>query len=897
MSHIILALTFLFLPTSSTKAAIINLSNTSLSNDNQTQLKASTNATRPSLIITASKRSNQAPRLPNSTFPVEAFDCAQPRNVAPVHVPSPTSCTEDDAPVRAIAQKEASYTLLQKADFIRSTARHCVVRESSLVLYCGAYDHQTLAGPLVELLHNIRIPPHECKELFRTKTWTDTRGTVHPLELNIVNHIYYTHVGSVTMDRWHTGCTGGQITHKGQSLNRMFVGRYRDITLTHEDTTIAEDGAVLLYRSQIRLPLPDCHENHMECVTLTGTYLWHPTSAPQSCRFFAIRNTTGVVVTSNSGEDVYMSTDNSLIRLLLQTSLTECDVPIQATDYDRLFVTDTTNAHRFSDDIHPNEMSIVTYSNAKDSWLYGHLTTFMDEELRRVLRNNCNKMASAAQLQFGRTAAAQTASKAGTTSHLQKDWFATAAGDIWYRYQCRRLVVHARHTNHTCFDSLPVTLNDTDRLLYQRDRNISHQDMKDIQFFMEAHTHLITQHGIPRDCVDNRPSIYKGLNNTWISYGRTLEHIHPPLRLQPEFTPSEKEQRKSPNFEKGGIYTPENVRSMERHRQAPRAITDVVTQLGRKAIQNQWHGTPGHYPTPQDILDGTQGLDYFSWFWDSVSQLGSYASILVGLCILIKIATWFAGCALRFFNHETRNRGILQRLAAAFFPSVVQYIAGINRYRDVRNTHRQQQRPDQNIEQEQLWSGVENEAQFRTRMERLKTHRQRLTTSLPPQFLHSPFNSTPDENQDSLQPINRPFRSSLISMIHKPKRLLTKDSKTSTTSLQLLPPNQFHRPRADTPYPSPNPSTPDLSLIAHMDVGSLRSLILAHIHVADHPEEVVYDLNRLLQRINVLQVELLETPRDAPAIEQNLLQEALTGIRLDLLKIPEVTAMLYRPPP
>lgn len=860
----------------------------------------------PRLVVSVQRHSNRIPRAANNSFPVEGFDCAKPRNFEPVQSFGPDSiCDENEHdPLRATDQVFTNFTVLQRADNIRSKARRCYVTESNIALYCGAFDHQTLAAPLLEIQRPKEISGEACKDLWRTRKWTDPQGRVHKLDLEVTNHIYYTHRGSVTMDKWHTGCTGGTITTKdGKSLNRMFVGRYRDITLSEMEITIDNEGGVMVYMTQTRLPTPECHAKHLSCIVRSGTYNWHPLSRSESCMLYAVRNSTGSVVTASSGQNVFMSTDQSMIRLLVGPETTKCGIAVHPTDHSRIFLTNSPDQSLFLRPLHPSEMSVITYSNAKDSWLFGKLTANIEDELRKVLKNSCKHMSSTAALQFGRQSVAQSAASGGTTSRLKDNWFTTTAGDAWYRYQCRRLHVEARDTNGTCYDSLPITLSKRDLLTYQLDRNLTVMEMTGLEFFIDPHTHLISTRGIPRDCEDDFDAIYKGRNGTWIRHGRHLTKIPPPLLLMPDSVPLPVDDSPLPEFGKGGIYTPDKVRSMEKHRQAPRAITDVVTQLGRRAMLNHWQGTPDSYPTPGDILDGASGLDFYNSFWTKVAYFGHFSAIFVVLGCVFRFCSWIAGMGLRFFNHDERGRGFWRRMKSALFPSWSSYKSGLKRYQERKAATKMAAEQQRLVEQREL------------AIRRYINNHHTLTTAFPPPtaartltpksalmppdiLAPTPF-LMPSSIPSSLNSSGCEFRP-LVAKAQVHLQASAPDLTPSPDSPDdLLPSTEDLLPSSSGLYPPvPTPQTPTrrstfpaagrppISLLA------MKSLLTSHLQLASHSHDTQIILMNLLVRANHIVQDTHDLPPTAPAAEHRILHDRITALRFDVLAVSD----LFRPP-
>jgi hypothetical protein len=159
---------------------------------------------------------------------------------------------------------------------------------------------------------------------------------------------------------------------------------------------------------------------------------------------------------------------------------------------------------------------------------------------------DCERAALIRGQAYARLAAEQRAASDGETTALGGGWFATAAGDAWYRYYCRLIWVQARHTSQ-CYSALPVILSSSDLQRYYTDRDLDlpkrinpkvgrggnqqeeGEETKEIMFFLEPHTHRLTTVGIQITCVEEFAPLYRNTNNNWMRITSTISSSRTPI--------------------------------------------------------------------------------------------------------------------------------------------------------------------------------------------------------------------------------------------------------------------------------------------------------------------------------------------------------------------------------
>jgi hypothetical protein len=438
-------------------------------------------------VETTTSGADEAARIRADFRAVEGWDCSQPKNMQTVQTRSALrNCVGQ---TKATDQRNATFLLLQKADYMRVRGQRCVMTRTMIPLFCGTYDHQTLLGPLLEIANPVALAADECKEMYKTKKWTDPKGREHPLHRNRLSQLYYEEAGESLIGTPHSGCQGGRFYSKSYKkwFDSIVAPTIVKIHLEDVDLTIDADGTVVTDRTQVRLP---CKDEDEECVTDTGTYVWDLPRQKDQCQLFKTREVRGIVVKNDEGVETFISQDGAMVRLILKRPMSLCGQLVYYTNYKKLMLSDALHEPLFQRKLDLAEMSTITYANQQDGFLYGTLTEYIQKELKSVLQNECRRDERRRGTAYAAIAAEQKAAVDGETSALGNSWFTTASGEAWYRYKCKQVVALAREKEF-CYSSIPVELSKADFDQYLRWRGLDPKVVTPdkINFFIEPHTH------------------------------------------------------------------------------------------------------------------------------------------------------------------------------------------------------------------------------------------------------------------------------------------------------------------------------------------------------------------------------------------------------------------------
>ncbi len=187
----------------------------------------------------------------------------------------------------------------------------------------------------------------------------------------------------------------------------------------------------------------------------------------------------GVDLTDSFGLTAFMSTDGSHLRLTKKEPTSRCGAIVYPTDFSELFLTAEMSYKPFLRRLHPAEISITTYSNSKDNWLFSQTTKERNKSLLALQQRQCKRDIRVRAGQHALRAAEQGALADGETASLGDGHFITSSGEVFYSYRCRPITVRARHTSdNKCYDALPVTLREADYQAYYKSRGFAEAEAK-----------------------------------------------------------------------------------------------------------------------------------------------------------------------------------------------------------------------------------------------------------------------------------------------------------------------------------------------------------------------------------------------------------------------------------
>ena len=279
----------------------------------------------------------------------------------------------------------------------------------------------------------------------------------------------------------------------------------------------------------------------------------------------------------------------------------------------------------------------------------------------------------------------------GISANLGNGYFASSAGDAYWRYKCKDILTYVRTTSR-CYESVPVRLQPKDDYRYRKALKLDLNGT--VEYFLTPHSHMLTTTGIEVECVHARPSMYLGAYGQWILIrpqgnsittepraielkGHTLEDDPP---NDPDWEPLEAEY--------GGIYLPEDIRTMEHQRQRQRAEKDISMSLGNAALERHWVGGQGtsyfHQGVGSFPLPGLPDFTGASWLYRQLILWGNLWAAIFGALITLKIFFWCGGVFCRGLEPFHPRATVTSHLLVTLIPSLQVFLQrAFRRYRPV----------------------------------------------------------------------------------------------------------------------------------------------------------------------------------------------------------------------
>jgi hypothetical protein len=630
------------------------------------------------------------------------YDCTVPTQVEAVASAEDIQC---DQPRQADKVVNATYRLLQRAEFLNITVKSCVMESARMAFFCGSSDHQTFA-PSLSYFHKKKVVSvEECRQYWAEMKWRQPGRSDHVVQLKEGNNKFRAKLaGQMWVETNEVQCEGSWFQHGAEGgTHYMNVEEYWTLTLDKQQGLVGSDDGVSLPSMGRDL---ECDGKEGSCLTKAGTFTW---VQPDSCRLFTARTDNmgevkGLVTTTDTEwgpKTHFLSTDGSMIRLEMKEQISECGRVVTTTDYDKLFLhvevaTQATDS-RLRRPLNPAEVSVVTYANQQDGFLLHSMQQRLRKELTSVMRHRCEEEEAGRKVVYARLASERRAALDGDTVALDNGWFATASGEAWIRYLCRPVTVRAMESDR-CYSSMPVDLTSEDRMIFEREHYrapdvIPERVARDAQgrtglsgqptvglaealekglrrsmmdwfpdidnhrrkrsprvervaevtsetgpsdqaeYFLEPHSHRLTQIGAPRECVANFAARYQNRHGQWLAAGPGLRLVAQPRLLHRNRTIPRLSAAWDPNVQGGGIYTKETIAQQERFLRAPRHQED----LGRK-ISNAAEVDATYLPNSGTLATGfsgmfgampTLGMAWLGKLWGAIDVWARIASILL----------------------------------------------------------------------------------------------------------------------------------------------------------------------------------------------------------------------------------------------------------------------------
>jgi hypothetical protein len=226
------------------------------------------------------------------------------------------------------------YVLLQKVPRVRIQIRTCKVTKTVVPMYCGHYDYQTMVTPLAKWGVPSKVPVHHYQQWWLNKEYNSAVSIGHPLMVNATTIILVETMGRTwATEDGEVKCKGEKFDYEGKHYENLVIIA---ITLVEDTALINPEGTLVTHQEEILL---SCQTSENSCTTDRATYLWDSPTEQEKCLYFESRHTKRTVVTTEAGDSTYMSTDGSMVRLLMKEEpISACGRLVTGTNYPTLFL-------------------------------------------------------------------------------------------------------------------------------------------------------------------------------------------------------------------------------------------------------------------------------------------------------------------------------------------------------------------------------------------------------------------------------------------------------------------------------------------------------------------------------------------------------------------------------
>ena len=579
-------------------------------------------------------------------FFLTGYDCSDPMAITPVnsHVKDP--CMDHipiDSPMKVEGvNRTMRWQVLQYEDQREIKAFRCTKFKTLTSFYCGNADHST---PIPQLSYSKRkqlVSTNDCNHMTSVGQYMTADSKMHSITVDVsLVHSYFLTGSTSAYTDWlgsQVTCTGGKV-HIGTDVIDKVVQYVTEEIMFQEERIIERpDGTLVALYDNTRL---NCALRKGQCHASLTTYIWD-IGTKRHCPLVSVRTFTGVVVHSPaSPERVVMSTDQSLLRFILKGQTEVCGLTVKRTNYDKLFELynedGTKKKNAITRKIKPNEISMSLFITNHDDVLYHRLKSQVRDEFQAVLRDDCQRNLDSTKLTHyvERELPGFRSYRLGGANYLTK------AGEVAYSYKCKPKLILAMEVSN-CYSALPVELAGEKSL--EKFDKIDGTTVEAPKYFMEPLTHRITQTATQMPCIPRFFSRYVDLFGRWFAVTPTFEQVPNPRTLNVDvlnkrvnfsFTSDD-------DFSKGGMYTNEEVDSLQRYLELGR----VQEAISYKLAEQAGNVRPEDYISPS-MLFPTHAIPGGSWstfvlgkIWGWLRGLGEFTSIVLAILVIVR-AFWY----------------------------------------------------------------------------------------------------------------------------------------------------------------------------------------------------------------------------------------------------------------
>ena len=561
------------------------------------------------------ERQPQIQEWPQNDVPMlKAFDCSQPKTVRKLAYDPKDNCNPQ-ANIKSI--RNVQVRMLQKSTKFRHKGYRCELKESRRVWQCGGFDHMIAWNKKSYFNLPRKVSAEKCQQMRENGIFVDDLGQTHTIRKNGVTILNYDLVGKTYTYNGEIECEGEDFVLDGQGVDEAVIHIQQHLTIVEEEIT-ADEG---ILRAENKERTITCDEKDKECVEDDATYLWE-VDMSNRCPFYETRIFQATWATGDQGEDVVMSSDGSLVRVIAEDEVVECGERLFSTNYDNLYIQEVEQSHRTWQKMDPKDVEMQTYIANRDDSAYHIVTHRLKQEFRNVLKHTCKQFKNSDKFQF----LAQQQGTGVNSWFMENGTFATVGGETVFTYKCKEVIVSPRRTEK-CYQAMPV------QIIAPKEARAGKKE-----WFLEPNTRRLTTEGISVRCSAVMAPNMKAMDGRWISYGRVIQYVEPPSYHAMKFNWTALDtQYEKIDWVGGGVYKKSDVNEyMLDFKRIQEAIQVTMTgQIlnGRNRLpQTTGIGLSQMFPTEELYADWTEKLfgPVFAFF----GTTGKIFANMIGVVII-----------------------------------------------------------------------------------------------------------------------------------------------------------------------------------------------------------------------------------------------------------------------
>ena len=541
------------------------------------------------------------------------------------------------------------YALLAKEPYQQRRGYSCAIVRDRTVYMCGSADHNSHHPEYSFTNYPMPVQVEDCIRMRETNSYSifSSTGLVnYSLSFNQEAHFKHPEVGVTEIDSsgeiscvgatWiadSTNAAGSWAKEDGETVyNAVVSWQYRIII--KPEVFISDEVTV---ESKLDHTMLDCKPTDKGFRGPRKTYVIEGDYDP--CKLALVRVVGGIEAEDSKKRVVFMSTDDSLVRVMKGYEESHCERVVYSTNYDTLYLLPwpedmamvTKRKLRPLREVTASEISMSVYIHSRGSYLYEHSLDLVSKEFNKIVNYDCRKRYRDAKLYYF----IQMQMPSFSTLMLSDNTFATAAGSVLYSYKCKEVLVRAQDSPE-CFRGVPVR-----RINLPAPGEIDIYDGK--QLYLEPITHRLSTVGVPSACSRIFQAKYRNANGRWIVVNPLVQEAPPPYLDDEMYAQTDQKiffgdriDTLNPNT---GIYTLGELQALEKV---------LVHGLSEAALgfnlAKQMAGpvAPGGYITQEFLFPNIPDPQrWASSIWDKIVEFfyswGNFSAGIVSAIMMIRL--------------------------------------------------------------------------------------------------------------------------------------------------------------------------------------------------------------------------------------------------------------------